>query len=289
MSEEREIKDFTFYTSEMEKGMQDKLFFLKFLPKHKWYNFLDFGCANGKTLEAISIARNPKNERQWYDTFCGYDKSEEMIQLARSQWQGHSDYVQFVTDWDKRYETEKDTVLILSSVLHEIYSYCRPEGIEKFWKDIYEAKPNYIVIRDMCWSADMDREIFEPGINGERGLGFDDRDFHFISNFVKNSGVKKYQIDEFEDKWGTIYNVKNFLHLLLKYRYVVNWERELRENYFAVSDTELLRRIQTSEYNILYFERFQLPTIEKFTQVKFKENKINDNTHIKIILKRKES
>ena len=106
MSEEREIKDFTFYTSEMEKGMQDKLFFLKFLPKHNWYNFIDFGCANGKTLEAISIARNPKNGRHWDDTFCGYDKSEEMIQLARSQWQGHSDDVQFVSDWNKRYEKD---------------------------------------------------------------------------------------------------------------------------------------------------------------------------------------
>ena len=283
MSEEKAIKDFDFYTSEMEKGMKDKLFFLNFLHKGS-FNFLDYGCANGKTLEAISLARNPKKERDNFDTFFGYDNSEEMIRLARLQWQGNSNKVKFESDWSK-IPGSGQTVLILSSVLHEIYSYKSQEEIELFWKQIFDANPQYIVIRDMCWSRDMDRkmtdDVYVPLYNYEMN-------YHFISNFAKNSTVEKWQIDEFEDKWGPITNVKTFLHLLLKYRYVVNWERELRENYFALEDVELFKRIQNPMYNIIYMERFQLPTIEKFTKIKYGDNNINDNTHVKIILKRKE-
>lgn len=286
MSEEKEIKDFSFYTSEMEKGMQDKLFFLKFLNRSS-YNFLDFGCANGKTLEAISLARNPKNERNYFDAFCGYDKSDEMIQLARSQWQGNSNNVQFVNDWDKRFEEKgKPTVLILSSILHEIYSYNNTAEIEKFWKQIFDVKAQYISIRDMCWSSNMDREMVD---DDRESMPHYEWNYHFISKFTKNSGVQKWQIDEFEDKWGSIRNVKNFLHLLLKYRYVVNWERELRENYFALEDVELFKRIQNPWYNIVYVERFQLPTIEEYTHLGYTSNNIFDNTHIKVILKRKEA
>ena len=276
---ENEIKDFTFYTSEMEKGMKDKLFFLKFLDPKMSYNFLDYGCANGKTLEAISNCR--KND---YDTFCGFDNLRVMVDLARSQWQGASKKAVFTNKWDERTKRE-NTVLILSSVLHEIYSYLSKSEIEKFWKKIvFSSDAEYIVIRDMCWSSDMDRKINDEY---DKDSLYDYQiSSHFIPNFLKNSGVTKKQIDEFEDIWGSITNVKNFLHLLLKYRYVVNWDREVRENYFSVLDMELYNRVLNSNYNVVYVERFQLPIIEKFTKLGFGTN-IDDNTHIKIILKKK--
>ena len=288
MSEEKAIKDFTFYTSEMEKGMKDKLFFLDFLDEHQSYNFLDYGCANGKVLEAISNVR--KNQ---YDVFCGYDKSSEMIQLAKSQWQGFNINAEFISHWpDRHVDKNKPTVLILSSVLHEIYSfYSQVFGskawIKEFWKEVFEANADYIVIRDMCWSSDMDREM-----EGERNIlrscnglqGYEIKSY-FLPNFLRYSDVTEKQVEEFEAVWGPITNIKNFLHLLLKYRYVVNWEREVKENYFALSDKELFSRVFNSQYNIQYVSRFQLPIIEKFTKLGF-GNDINDNTHIKMILKR---
>lgn len=50
----------------------------------------------------------------------------------------------------------------------------------------------------------------------------------------------------FEDVWGDVcdvrarkVNVKNLIHFLVKYRYVENWEREVQENYFPVSQDRL--------------------------------------------------
>lgn len=287
MSEEKAIKDFTFYTSEMEKGMKDKLFFLDFLDKNKSYHFIDYGCANGKVMEAISNVR--KNR---FDSFYGYDKCGEMIDLARSQWQGFNNDVKFGCKWHERYvNPKKETVLILSSVLHEVYFYYSqvyfPKAwINAFWKEeVFAADADYIVIRDMCWSPNMNRELPDSRRTCD-GLQHYEIGSYFIPNFLKNSSVTEKQIEEFEAVWGPITNVKNFLHLLLKYRYVVNWEREVKENYFSVSDSELLSRAINSQYNIQYILRFQLPIIEKFTNLGYGKT-LDDNTHIKMILKKK--
>ncbi len=289
MTSEVDIKDLSIYTSEMEKGMKDKLFFLNFLERYPRYNFVDYGCANGKTLEAIANARAELQKPVFaYDTFWGYDKSEMMVNLAKSQWQGpprvnvcftsHFDDIQFL----------ENSVLILSSVLHEVYSYAENKfAIDAFWNSIFSSGADYIVIRDMCWSSDMDRPLPHECRNQfSMNLGCD-FGHDFITNFNKESGVKKFQIEEFETHWGSVFNVKNFIHLLLKYKYIVNWERELVENYFAIQDTELFNRIQNSNYNITYLERFQLPTIHVFTHVN-QIYTLKDNTHIKIILKKKE-
>ena len=57
---------------------------------------------------------------------------------------------------------------------------------------------------------------------------------------------------------GGLTSNKNFLHYLLTYRYVENWDREVRENYFPHSIEEFLSKIPT-KYEVVYFEHYTLP------------------------------
>ena len=50
----------------------------------------------------------------------------------------------------------------------------------------------------------------------------------------KNHPVIKKELIDFSNKWGTIDNYKNLIHFLLKYRWKVNWNREVNENYFPI-------------------------------------------------------
>lgn len=275
-----EIKDFTIYNSEMEKGIKDKLFFLKFLdPKNTIYRFLDYGCANGKVLEAISNIDEFK-----YGLFCGYDESSDMIKLALSQWESkYSENAYFSTKLRDLPKDKRPTVLILSSVLHEVYSrysevYGTKAWINGFWEDIFNLNTDYIAIRDMCYSEDMYRPVPKtlPTIN------FND----YYKNFKEKTLVRDYQVEDFERKWGNCNNIVTLLHFFLKYRYIANWKREVEENYFSVSDEDLLNRISKSNYNIVYYERFQLPTIYSLTHFRTGYG-IDDCTHVKIFLKKK--
>lgn len=76
------------------------------------------------------------------------------------------------------------------------------------------------------------------------------------------------------------------IHFLMKYRYMRNWDRENNENYFPITLEKLLSMIPTEKYEIVYFQNYVLP----FTSDQVKKDfdiTIRDNTHIKILLKRK--
>ena len=43
-------------------------------------------------------------------------------------------------------------------------------------------------------------------------------------------------LNDFENKWGSINNnYRTLLHWLLKYKYVINWSREVYENYLPIT------------------------------------------------------
>ena len=76
------------------------------------------------------------------------------------------------------------------------------------------------------------------------------------------------------------------LHFMMKYRYGENWEREKRENYFPITKEELIKLIPDN-YEIVYHEEYALDWVKNKIYEDFKY-KVEDNTHIKLILKRKD-
>lgn len=277
------FNNLTFYNEQMRKSMEDKLFFLKQLPAEDNYVFVDFGCADGTMLNILSDML--EHNRHKY-SYIGYDISDTMINLAKANFHGDADTdIHYFTNWEdveKQLETyithgtyyeQKKYVLILSSVIHEVYSYSDMKQILEFWHHVTNTNFDYIVVRDMCPTKDIDRPT-------------DEFMLHTLNNMIRDHKPYNTLINDFEAIHGSIENNKNFIHFLLKYRYQINWEREVKENYFPIYVEDLLTAITGEEkYRIMYMKRFIVPFIKQQIYNDFRVD-VRDFTHIKAIFKK---
>lgn len=248
-----EIKDLKVYTDGMFNSLKDKLFFLDQL-KERYYTFFDFGCGDGRLLSTILKLR-PESD------IVGYDSSEEMRKMAINNnipTYGNFDHFKYRLGWCV------NSVLIFSSVIHEIYSYNTAENktIDQFWELIESRNAKTIVVRDMMVSKSTERQSD-------------------IIAFKQNE-----YINSFKDVWGDIITQKQLIHFLLKYRYTVNWEREVRENYLPIYIEDFLKEMDESGYRLDYFCKYQLPFLSDCWKKDF-NIVIPDTTHVKCIFTRK--
>lgn len=253
----QKINNYDVYTRGMSKSFQDKLFFLDKI-KEDIMGIVDFGCADGTLIEYMDKNTNGVK-------LVGYDIDDNMVNLAKNK----SSRV-FSTNFNECLNNVKvdKSLLNLSSVIHEVYSYSTSTDIDLFWERVFNSGFGYIAIRDLCASESINRP---SNIND-------------YTKLLQKSN--REQLAEYESIWGSIRENRNLVHYLLKYRYVENWAREVRENYFPLSLERLLSKIPTDKYEVVYFENYILP----FTANKVKEDfdiDLHDNTHIKLLLKRK--
>lgn len=249
------VTDLTGYINRMEKSLLDKMFFMDklFDPIE---TILDFGCANGVLIRALSFLF-PEHK------YVGYDISREMIDLAK-QTVPDAD---FYDTWDDMQISFENTALNISSTLHEVYSYGTEESVNEFWDRVFNSGFKYIAIRDMMLSNEIKLMSDIEDVNSARKL-FPEK------------------LAEYESLWGPITIRFNLIHYLLKYRYTENWDREVRENYLPVTKEELLSRIPDN-YEIIYKEHYTLPFIKQQIQKDSGIN-LNDFTHFKLLLKKKD-
>ena len=247
------IRNIEHYNEGMRKSLFDKLFFVDKINSDL---IVDYGCADGSLLAFIKSIFPSISCR-------GYDTAYDMIKLASEKFP----HILFSSDWNLIIENIKQSSsLVLSSVIHEVYSYGTSSDIEIFWKNVFNSGFKYIIIRDLIPS----KSINKPS------------DLNDVVNIYRSANKK--MIYEFESLWGSIESNKNLLHFLMKYRYDENWNRELKENYYPIYREELFHHIPP-EYSISFHEHYILP----FTKNKVKEDfgiTIKDNTHLKLILER---
>ncbi len=256
--DEYQISDMSIYINRMQKSVLDKMFFIDkvFEP---FSTIVDFGCANGELIKARK------------SLFCdyryiGYDISEDMIAEARKNLPGD----EFYSDWNGIEADFSDSLLNISSTLHEVYSYSTESEIELFWERVFGSGFKYIAIRDMMLSD----------INGSAA---DLLQYNAVVN------DKKYaeKLKDYESVWGKIKTQHDLVHYLLKYKYTENWEREVRENYVPITLEQLYGKIPDN-YEVTYVQHFTLP----YTAWQIKKDfniDLTTPTHIKIILKRKDN
>lgn len=256
-NDERRISNLDVYVRGMQKSLLDKMFFIDkvFDP---FSNIVDFGCANGELIKALQALFGEYR-------YIGYDISDEMILAARE----NVPFAEFYSDWNELKVDFADSLLNISSTLHEVYSYCSQEEIEEFWSRVFKSGFKYITIRDMMLS-DADQESI-------------DLDQHSLVS--KN---EKYadKLRDYETVWGKISTQRDLVHYLLKYRYTENWEREVRENYVPMALEKLLERIPDG-YEVTYLNHFTLPYIAWQIKNDF-GIELTTPTHVKMILRRKD-
>ena len=257
---EKPISNLQSYIEGMKYSMKDKLFFTDIID---FDVIVDFGCADGTFLEELSkIKPNVK--------LIGYDLDDEMLSKAQSRLGKKALVTNNWYDAVKYTSSFRNPLLNLSSVIHEVYSYSRPNVISQFWNSqVFGGDFKYITIRDMIPSIEIEKQEIS----------------HFKDDVRKvRSKTDRFYLDSFEKKWGTISNnYRTFVHYLMKYRYTENWDREVNENYLPVS-LETVKSKIPGDYKIIYEEDFLLQFLKD--QVKKDFNvELTHSTHTKMILK----
>ena len=248
------ISDLDIYLTRMQRSILDKMFFIdKVFEPFKY--ILDFGCANGELIKAMK-PMFPDYE------YVGYDISREMTEAARKN---VSD-ARFCDDWDSIDIPFEESLINISSTIHEVYSYCGEKDIDIFWDRVFGSGFRYVTIRDMMFSQAEDIPVRKEQLEA-----------------IRNSVYAEW-LESFENVWGRIESQRQLVHFLLKYKYTQNWDREVRENYFPVFTEDLLKRIPDS-YRPVYKDVFTLP----YTSWQIRRDfgfELTDHTHIKLILER---
>lgn len=250
------IADLNKYNNDMAKSLGDKVFFLDYIKEEDIKAIVDFGCADGTLLAAMP--------NSWLK--LGVDNNQDMVDICFSKGIVAVENLDYINP-------RVPTLLNMSSVIHEVYSYLSSKEIAHFWDRVFNSGFEYISIRDMMISFDTERE--PDGIYDEI--------------FEKDGKYYNEYSDSFEHEWtayqGYVPTQRDLMHYLLKYKYTDNWAREVKENYLPIS-VEYLKSLIPDTYEIVYEEEYVLPFLKDQIKKDF-DYEIKDNTHIKLLLKRK--
>lgn len=255
------INDLSGYTNNMATSMYDKLWFLNhFFAWDEIEAVLDYGCADGVMIEYLHSIFPGKE-------FYGYDISNIMINLASERCNG---YGNFSTNLDCIMQNinPKRTLVILNSIVHEIYSYSPDEEIQNFWTWLKDNQFRAVALRDMAC------------LNPFSDLWSNESE---ILNAYRNMPEYAERLADFEQYWGNISTEKLFIKWLLCKDYVKNWDREMREEYLPLSHSAMIYNFQyMCGYDITYNKTRPLPYIQE--QI-FKETGhiLGNNTHTYIL------
>lgn len=236
------------YTNGMKRAMLDKLFWVDKIGEPTM--IVDFGCADGSLMCEV---------RDYFPDvpLLGVDNDEVMRDEARDNG------LQMFKNLED-INTCEGSVLVLSSVLHELYSYCTTGETARFWEKAREF--DTIVIRDMAVNY-ATKHYSVPQREAE-----------------KIRKLYPEQARDFEESWGYLNMLPNYLHFLLKYRYRENWNREVLENYLP-NTMESLTHIAGDNRDIVYHDHYVLPFLKNVWHNDLGVE-VDTPTHLKLITRK---
>ena len=267
MDEAEDIANNEVYLANMSKSFADKAWFLKMLPSGV-DTIVDFGGGAGEFAEYCN-AKTKDTIR-----YIVIDNNQTFLKSAQSKGIRCYDSLQALHEVEGK-SLEK-ALLVLSSVIHEVYSYKDPfyDDVGVFWSDIKRCNFKAIAIRDMSISEKAFKNVPVDAI-----LWVYENVFHSQIEF-KGKTLNEIT-SSFEHEWGPIcdvqlkkVNVKELFHFLIKYRYQENWAREVKENYLPVSQDKLQEWLtKFMSYKLVHKESSHLAFYDQCWTKDFKLNR----------------
>lgn len=244
------IENYSVYLGCMKKAMADKAWFMDRIPELATNSnalIFDYGCAD------CALGRFLVDEKQFKGTYIGIDANPEMGKAAaiankpeqydKIYWRSGN----FFEINDFGFPGAANGMLVLNSVIHEVYSYGSLTDVHHFWENVWYQGWTHIAIRDMALSRiDADNAALGTQWVAQMPLEF----------------FGRYRIWQQEYSGWPLDCTEDVVHYLLKYRYTENWERESKECYLPLYWEELLCKIP-SHYRIVYAKHYCLPYIRE--------------------------
>lgn len=249
-----DISNLITYINSMSVTLYDKCWWIDKIPENI-NTVVDFGCAGGDL--AIMINRIAPN----HYSYIGIDNSPLMLNLANHNFSLHNLSTRFFPNLTTalEYINPKNSILVLNSVVHEIFSYLSKEERLNLFNLFFRNDFAYIAIRDMYPTDDLTGEEEEEW---DRII----RTHPKWKDFCKSPVFRK-----------TPSYVQEFL---LKYKYDVNWARECNEQYLWNWDLY----IKSFFYETIFTNNFFIPFIQDNIKKDFGQS-FKKNTHKKVLLR----
>jgi len=221
-----QINDSKVYLARMKKTYMDKAWFMSIIPDYI-DTIVDFGCADNSFNRFLA-----ENFPQY--KYIGVDNNDDFIELVNED--GGVCYKSLEDLAKAKIVCPETTLLVLNSVIHEVYSYW---SMDEFWKQVGVLNPKCIAIRDMYAKG---CGIYKTATQRE------------LEQATIEAGYAK-QLKDFTAVWGELEDGYTATHFLLKYFYRENWAREVKENYLPFHYRELHTMIRKAGYDV-NVERF---------------------------------
>lgn len=266
------IQDIDAYVKSMSATLFDKCWWLDKIPP-EINTIVDYGCAQGDL--AIFIDRIYPGRFK----YIGIDNSPEMLALASHNHHLHfakqdSEFYAQLSGVAQKCDTSK-TILVLNSVMHEIFSYLTEAEQKALLLEMFSAGFSYIAIRDMYMPEleEVPLEALFKSILCSPYAGMWNEFNHYLNNNPRSGSG-----------WNNI--ALRMAEFLMKYRYAGNWQREMKETYFwpwmpMISSLSP----ESRAYKIAFTNRFYIPFIRDRVSEDFGID-FQVETHRKVLLAR---
>lgn len=221
------------YLDRMAKPLQEKLKVSVFIsPDSK--EILDVGCADGIVTEALANMF-PQSMVKGIDLDSGFIKKAKDRTGGVKNISFETVYLRDLLPRNKRYDA-----VIFCSVLHEFFTY--GEGTSSVIKALSDAHEllnvgGVLIIRDMVLQE------------------FTKSNSPFALKLAEKIYKKEefcQQVNDFERVYGKMNSYYTLNHFLLKYMYIENWDRELREHYVPVTCEQYEKILELLGMSIQY-------------------------------------
>ncbi len=276
LMEEVGIANNDIYLANMAKSFGDKAWFLKYMPKG--INMIvDFGGGAGEFAE-YCMKKTGDAIR-----YVVIDNNPSFLTAAKAK--GIMCYESLQDLRNAEGKNLLSALLVLSSVIHEVYSYKDPfyDDVGVFWSDIKKCQFKAIAIRDMSVAENAFKNIpVEATLWVYQNV--------FCSDKITYKGKTFAEITaSFEEEWGPLcdlqlrkINVKQLFHFLIKYRYQDNWEREVKEDYLPVTQDKLQKWLTSfMNYSLVHKESSHLDFYDDCWTKDFKLNRPDNGNYKK--------